>query len=424
MIKRLHLLVITCALFTGQFSFAQDHVKLMFYNLLNFPLENAVPNRLQDLELILNDYRPDLFMVCELNNSEGANTLLSSLQFINADYQSAVFELNTSDDNISDQNDLQQLIYYDSSKLILESQTIVTTIFRDFNHYQLKLNTTDQINNPVYVDVIVCHLKASSGTDNQAYRLQMAEDLTNYLNGFPPNSHVVLAGDFNVYTNSEPAFQEFLDADNNNNIKFIDPANRIGSWHNNPNYVDVMTQSTRTQTGLGGTTGGFDDRFDFIMTSENMNADPELYFVQDSYQVYGNNANPNCYNQAINSSDCDGSDYPFFLRDALHNFSDHLPVTLELATNQTLLGIPETFSETSMTIVGSNMIDQQLVLKADASLLHNSRLFIYNSLGQQVKTVDVNYTLIPVNTSSFANGIYYITDSKLQVKPLKFIIAH
>lgn len=423
MIKKLHLVAFACALLF-QSLHAQENFKLMFYNVLNFPLEDAVPNRLQYLELVLDDYRPDIFMVCELNNETGANTILNSLQFINTNYQSATFELNTSDDTGSNQNDLQQLIYFDSSKFILESQTIVTTIFRDFNHYKLKLNTVTQDTNPVILDVIVCHLKASSGLDNQALRLQMVEDLTTYLNSFPANSNIVLGGDLNVYTSSEPAFQELIDTDNDNAIKFEDPADRIGSWHNNPNFIDVMTQSTRTQTGLGGSTGGFDDRFDFIMTSSFMIGNPELSVIAGSYDVYGNNENFQCYNQEINSSDCAGTDFSFTIRDALYNFSDHLPVTLELQTNQTLLNINEAMIEESIAISGTTIVDDLLKLQVKASLQDAISLAIYNSLGQFVKTIDVNNTLITVDTSQFANGIYYIANSKFQFKPLKFVVAH
>ena len=193
-------------------------------------------------------------------------------------------------------------MYYDSSKFILESQDIVTTIFRDFNHYRLKLNTINQDTVPIFIDFIVCHLKASSGEENQELRLEMVEDLILYLENFPADSNVILAGDFNVYTSSEPAFQRLID--NTNNIVFIDPANQIGSWHNNTNYIDVFTQSTRTQTGMGGTTGGFDDRFDFIMCSENMINNTDVYYRSDSYQAYGNNGNIDCYNNAINDTEC------------------------------------------------------------------------------------------------------------------------
>ena len=130
--KNICLILVLC-IYTFNGLHSQENFKLMFYNVLNFPLEDAVPNRLQYLELVLDDYRPDIFMVCELNNETGANTLLNSLQFINPNYQSAVFELNTSDDTISDQNDLQNLIYYDSSKFILESQTIVNQYFLEIS---------------------------------------------------------------------------------------------------------------------------------------------------------------------------------------------------------------------------------------------------------------------------------------------------
>lgn len=420
--KNIYLLLILVA-FACNGLYAQEQFKLMFYNLLNFPLEDAVPNRLQYLEVVLEDYRPDIFMVCELNNEAGADTILNSLQFLNPNYQRAIFELNTSDDNISDQNDLQNLIYYDNSKFILESQTIVTSIFRDFNHYKMKINSIENATNPVFIDFIVCHLKASSGTENQALRFQMVEDLIAYLNTLPSDSNVVLAGDLNVYTDSEPAFQELIDTDNNNIIDFIDPADRIGSWHTNSNFIDVMTQSTRTQTGFGGSTGGFDDRFDFILTSEIMQTNPEIKFIEDSYKVYGNNANVQCFNQAINSTDCAGTDYSFFIRDALHNFSDHLPVTLELQTNQTL-SLDQFTRNTALQFTGSNILNSTLKLKIEPRT-ELKTLIINNSLGQVVKTIDVKHSLyIEENVSAFANGIYYITSQELQLKPLKFIIAH
>ncbi len=87
---------------------SQETFKLMFYNLLNFPDQDAT--KILDLEVILEDYKPDLFMVCELNNQTGADTILSSLQFINPNYDSATFMTNSSDD-------------------ILEMQTIYKTLY-------------------------------------------------------------------------------------------------------------------------------------------------------------------------------------------------------------------------------------------------------------------------------------------------------
>ena len=282
---------------------AQETFKIMFYNLLNYPLEDAVPGREQDLAFILTDYQPDLFLVCELNNITGANNVLNiTRSAINPNFEMATYVSNTSDDIFGDQNDLQNLLYYNSSKFSIQEETIVQTDLRDFNVYRIRLNTVDQDTNPVDVYVVVCHLKASSGTVNAQRRFEMVTELVAYLDTLPTDANVLLGGDLNLYTASEAAFQELLSP--NNNITFVDPPNRVGSWSNNTNYVDVFTQSTRTQTGLGGTTGGFDDRFDFILTSENMLSSADITYVADSFQVYGNNGLTTCYNSAINTANC------------------------------------------------------------------------------------------------------------------------
>ena len=415
--RMLNSLCFCVCLFFLSASNAQENLNLMFYNLLNYPLEDAVPNRIDDLGIILSDYQPDLFMVCELNNSSGAQDILESLQTnVSSNFEMATYQNNTSDDTISDQNDLQNLIFYDATKFILVSQHIVTTIFRDFNHYKLRLNSTEQDTNPIEFDVIVCHLKASSGGNNAALRYQMVLDLENYLDTLPSDSRVLLAGDFNFYTSSEDGFQELIDQDNS--IPFIDPANKIGSWHNNTNYLDVFTQSTRTQNGLGGAPGGFDDRFDFIMASEDIMSDPEISYIQDSYKVYGNNNNINCFNRAINSTDCSGSDFSFQIRNALHNFSDHLPVTIQLQTNASL-STTEFISYNGIEFIGGNVIQNKLRLKINPLNHDNGQLNIYNTIGQLIKTIKVNSEdVINIDISSIANGVYYIV-TELNKKPFK-----
>lgn len=396
----------------------------MFYNLLNFPLQEPA-SRIQDLSYILGEYQPDLLMVCELNNIDGANAVLEAIQqTYNPNMTMATFFNNTSDDTIGDQNDLQNLIYYDPEKFILHSQDIITTLYRDFNRYTLKLNTTNQTTDPVFLDVFVCHLKASSGVENETLRKEMVDDLIAYLNnpanGFNQSSYVMLAGDFNVYTSSEPAFQELISS--TNTITFSDPANRIGAWHNNVSYVDVFTQSTRTTTALGGSSGGFDDRFDFILTSDNMLSDAILSYVPNSYKVFGNNNNPDCYNSAINSFDCSGTEFDFTLRNALHDFSDHLPVTLQIQTNQTLSNEFFTIKEPIITFTKGNLLSTTLFLSVNNNLNKTRLLNIYNILGQKVKSIKINNrSLIEEDISLLANGLYFIKMENSTAKPLKFI---
>jgi len=75
-------ILILCLLSIGlQQIKAQENIKTMFYNLLNFPELSL--NRLDELEIIISDYQPDLFMICELNDAFGAGLILTRLQMIN-----------------------------------------------------------------------------------------------------------------------------------------------------------------------------------------------------------------------------------------------------------------------------------------------------------------------------------------------------
>ena len=71
--------IILAVLLNSFFGFSQETFKAMFYNVLNFPLQEPA-SRIQYLDVILTDYLPDLFMINELNNETGANTILQILQ--------------------------------------------------------------------------------------------------------------------------------------------------------------------------------------------------------------------------------------------------------------------------------------------------------------------------------------------------------
>ncbi|WP_040559441.1 T9SS type A sorting domain-containing protein [Kordia algicida OT-1] len=388
---------------------AQENIKTMFYNLLNFPELSL--DRLDELEIIISDYQPDLFMVCELNDQFGAGLILNRLQMINPNYAQAIYFNNTSDDNGSDSNLLQNLIYYDSSKFILEGQDIITTNLRDFNRYTLKLNTVNQATNPIRLEVFVTHLKAGNSPEDELLRFLMVEEFVSYLSTIDPNSKVLLAGDLNLYTSNDITFQKLIDV--TNAIPLVDPINRLGDWHTNSAFLDVLTQSTRTQGGLGGASGGFDDRFDFILTSGNVLTNSDLYYVPNSYKSYGNNLNPNCYNRAINSSDCaevpgSGVSYSQTLRNALHDMSDHLPVVMELETNEQLLSTTEFTATNTLQFIRGNVTNNQLDFVLNSSQTDN-KYVIYDVLAQKLMSGTIeNNDITSVDVSNLPTGIYYL----------------
>lgn len=392
---------------------AQGVIKTMFYNLLEFP-EAPPANRATILKTILDDYQPDLFMVCELESEEGANAILNtSLQTTDSRYAKAVFVSNQSNPT----TDLQQLVFFNQKKLILETQDVITTGIRDINHYLFKLNTPDKATNPVFLDVFVAHLKSSQGFENEDKRLDMVLDFTSTLIDIPNDHYVIISGDFNLYTGQEGAYQELLDP--TNAVVLKDPINKNGNWHNNSFYQDVHTQSSRDSNenfdGFGAG-GGLDDRFDFILISENLQNGTTLKYTPNSYKAYGNNGN--CYNKAVNDVSCTGT-FSQTIRDALYNMSDHLPVVMQLETDKVLSIENETLADINLKFINGNIVKNNISLKAKAGIL-DRQIVIYNSMGQQIKSVMLDQQIKTIDATNFANGIYYI---KLQntTSTLKFI---
>ncbi len=400
-------------IFSTSFLEAQDVIKTMFYNILEFP-EAPPENRPTILKTILDSYQPDLFMVCELLSEEGANTILNTaLQTADNRYDKAVFVSNQSNPT----TDLQQLVFFNKNKLILENQDLINTGIRDINHYLFKLNTLDQSTNPIYLDVFVAHLKSSEGFQNEDKRLEMVLDFTSTLINIPSNHYVIISGDFNLYTGQEGAYQELLDQ--TNAIVLKDPINKDGNWHNNSTYQDIHTQSSRLSNddfddrGAG---GGIDDRFDFILISENLENSSSLKYSPNSYKAYGNNGN--CYNKAVNDVSCTGA-FSQTLRDALYNMSDHLPVIMQLETNKVLNTESQVSAQSYLKFIKGNLVTKKISLKADDSIF-GRQIVIYNSMGQKIKSIILIKQNNHIDATNFANGIYYI---KLQntTSTLKFI---
>ncbi|MFK5889521.1 MAG: T9SS type A sorting domain-containing protein [Flavobacteriaceae bacterium] len=398
--------------------FSQTQLKVMSYNLLDFP--EQLPNPRENyLKNIIDDIQPDIFMVCELENETGADLILNtSLTTTDNRYARAAFVGNQS----STYQGIQQLVFYNSHKLELTNQTEVITVVRDINHYTFKLKTVDVATNPIFLEVYVAHLKSSQGYENQ--RAEMAQDFTSSLGRIPSNHFVIIGGDFNLYTSSELAYQELLD--NTNAIVMVDPINRSGSWHNKSSFTDIHTQSTHTGQNFYqissyccGAGGGLDDRFDFILMSKNLQTSTDLHYVTGSYKAYGNNGN--CFNKRINDTSCTGT-YSQTIRDNLYKMSDHLPVVMQLETPQNTLAVKEQKLVQSVFFKNGNLLNNWLELNINTNL-KGEPLTIYNSLGQIVlrKIITTTNTL-KYNITNLKPGVYYLKIASTRaVKPLKFI---
>ena len=410
-------------------NFGQTRIKAMMYNVLNYSDSEVSRNKTPFLSTILGEVKPDLFMVCEMIDEIGSNYLFeNSIIPFNENFQKAPFE-----ENQSGSYSLQQMVYYNTEKLILEETRVITADTRDINQYTFKINTENGNTNPITIEVFVTHLKASTGSSNRQRRLNSIQSFVSYTNNIADDSYVLFAGDLNFYTSNEEGYQHLID--DRNPIVIIDPIDRPTPnfpddgidyyenynstyFWNNSSFRDIHSQSTRT-SNIGfiddsGSTGGLDDRFDFIMMSENFNTSTSLYYVNDSYKVVGNNGN--CYNSFISNPNCSGG-YSQTLRDALIEFSDHLPVVMEIETPENTLST-NLISETNF--IGSNIIKDYLKITSPNDV---NNLKIYSITGQLINvklSKNTGNDTIIIDVKHISKGIYYLSHQKLK-KPLKFI---
>ena len=395
--------------------FAQGTIKTMFYNVLEFPSASPA-NRGLALKNILSEYNPDIFMACEIESLEGANIIRDvSFNSDNYEFERAPYSANQSSDS-----PLQQVVYYRRNMFTLENFSTIVTNTRDINRYVLQLNTANGTSDPVRIYIYVAHLKSSEGTANELERLDMVSRFTADLATIPENSFVLFSGDLNLYSATEPAYQELLDA--TNAIVMRDPINTPGDWHNNDTFAGVHTQSTRISSGAfgAGAGGGMDDRFDFILISENMISNPKLRYVENSYKSYGNNGN--CYDMDVNDPFCAGV-FGQELRNNLYSMSDHLPVVMQLQTNQEIVlgGTDFAITETGIKLK-STVVTNEITLLSTQTLSPDFRFAIYNTLGQKVLEWNENPSQeISVPISTLTNGVYYIKTNLPKTEPLKFL---
>lgn len=401
--------------------YAQEVINLAFYNVLNYP--QAPPtDRAQILSEIIEEMNPDIFMICELESEAGGEDILTnSLNAFNDVYVSAPYQNNT-----SSTSDLQQLLYYNHNKFDLDATDIIQTSVRDINRYRLKLKTVNASTNPQYLEVFVAHLKASQGGQNELLRLNMVEAFTDYLGTIDPNDPVILAGDLNLYTSTEPAYQELLNS--SNPIVLKDPINSPGDWNSNDAFAFLHTQSTRISNdefndfGAG---GGLDSRFDFILMSQNLlEPESDFRFIDGSYEAFGNNSN--CYNNRIDSNSCNGT-FSQNTRDLLYQMSDHLPIVAQLETSEQFLNTREVIDEPRIWFVNGNIANNRIEIafaKQQATQPFPTFLVLYDQTGRRLRKIAVTRNRIEIVIDQLANGVYYLTLQGNYRDTLKFIKTH
>jgi hypothetical protein len=371
--------------FTIQSS-AQDNAKVMYYNILNYP--GVTPERSDTLRKIVQYYKPDLFLVNELQSNTGANLILANSlnQWGTNHYQKAAFINGPDTDN---------MLFYNSDKFGLVSQQAIHTVLRDINEYVLyyKDPNISESSDTIYFYMYSLHLKASQ--DESAQRNIEATTLRNFLDDKSKIENVFVGGDFNFYGASEPGFSTIKTS---TILELKDPIFATAEWHNNSSYAYTHTQSTRSVELDDGSWGGMDDRFDFIFVSDDVLSGVHgIDYINGTYQALGQDGLR--YNQTIITPT--NNSVPDSVSKALYYMSDHLPVVMDIDVNYLTNSISENH-QSSISVFHSQTLNE-FILNTE---LDNFNFKLFNISGQELMNVTVeNSNLVNIDRT-LSSGIY------------------
>jgi hypothetical protein len=293
----------------------KDTIRMMQYNLLMFPEAN--PLKGVNMKPISRYLKPDVISCNEMIGPQAIDTLMSQ-GLDTATYAAAPYIWDASIGNA---------LFYNKHRIGYLRYRYIYTLPRKTFIYYMYFKDQDFAQNPdtVFFTVYVAHLKASSGAANAAERATHTAAIRTDLANRPLVYNTFMNGDFNLYSSTEAAYQNLLAEGVG---QFFDPINRPGNWSNSTAFKDIHTQSPRTASFDSGVTGGLDDRFDFILSTEDViNGSHGLRILPETYKAFGNDGQH--YNLAIISPPTNTA-APDSVIQALHQLSDHLPVVVDI----------------------------------------------------------------------------------------------
>ena len=172
------------------------------------------------------------------------------------------------------------------------------------------------------------HLKADPDSSSQVTRQAEAAAIRSDADALPVGSSIIYAGDFNLYTSNEGAYQAFVAAGNG---QAFDPISSPGNWSGSSSFRGIFTQAPLQNAAPDLVGGGLDDRFDFQLISAAVQDGSGFEYQVGSYRAFGNNGSVPV-NGDINSSGntaLAGLANRTQVLDLLTTVSDHLPVVAD-----------------------------------------------------------------------------------------------
>ncbi len=412
------LFVLLLFLFDNLFA---DTLTVMHYNLMYYDKNeyectsetNNVDSKDGYLRTIIGYVNPDILTVNEMNSSTASSERIKNNVF-NINGETKYKRANSTGSFLSN------MIYYNSEKVVLKSQTTIATSPRITDVYRLYLKTESlSSGDTVFLTCLVTHLKAGSTDSDIAQKATAANKIMSFITSNKITGNILLMGDMNLYASEEGAFVAFTTPTGTNQFRFYDPVNMVGKWNNNPFYSSVHTQSTRTSSSGCHSTGGMDDRFDFILSSiDILNNTRGLKKL--SYKAVAQDGN--MYNQSLLSPN--NKSVPYEVLSALYYMSDHLPVEMKLVYSNTSTSVQS--NDYSSKIIYNNPAPEKLRILLNSETESISSVNIYSIIGQRVfsnkysdNSKEVEISTININSKVFIVEVILSNGYRKTFKVLK-----
>ena len=363
--RKIYLIIIIAC--TALFAQAQDIITVMQYNLLYygnynsgyadcFETNNNTQRKDECIRTIVDYVKPDIFTVCEFGATQQLQNdfLRHNLNINGASYWQSDNIINYAGSNIINH------IFFDSRKMGLKRHVALRTNPRDTDIYELYLKTPGlAAGDTIKLVCIVAHPKAGMGYESD--RRALMQKAMDYVNQNYPTDNVLIMGDFNMYGASESGYRLLTQTYSNPSICFMDPlalVGGVGEWNNNGVFAPFHTQSTRSYSDECFSSGGLDDRFDFILMADEIAFSyNHMRYVSNSYHAVGNDGNH--FNMSVNQGY--NSAVPAEVAEALFNGSDHLPVTMKIAVD-VHLGVEDHEAQSLFASVAPNPASDRAVM--------------------------------------------------------------
>lgn len=419
--------ILFCFLFmspySGLFSQNRDTVRIMAYNLLNYrnnsitgcSNNNNNPTTKETYLTSIIDYSlPDILVCNEIGTNDPAASFRIANNALNQNgrnYYSFTTMQTGNRQNINS-SATGNMIYWDNRKFDLYDSKFIEldpfnrALVRVIDLYTLYYKDPNLAvhGDTIFLNVFIAHLKAGNTSSDRNERDWATDAVMAYLDSNNLQGNYLIAGDFNVYTASEAAYQNLINYPVQS-LRFYDPLPiPPGSWSNNTAYAFTHTQSTRTAGGCGAG-GGMDDRFDFILASDEvLNGTDSIEYLTGSYTALGQDGNR--FNGSLTGLPANTSGVSNNVLQAMENLSDHLPVQMDMVFN--LPNITSIKERSNALEFGYNNPVQDLLRISFDEITEIKRIELMNMAGQRLKEIRPNHTEIEIDCSSFNKGIYLI----------------